>query len=197
MPDYSTYDEERLIQLAKEKDQMALQQLLSNYQGLISQIALSFYLLTGDYDDLAQEGRLGFLSAIENYDKSRGDFTDFSMLCVRRAMYRAMQAAGRKKHAPLNESISYDAEGGEEMLSASVDGQAMNPEYALLDQEKATELLLSLDRELSSLEKKVLELMLEGAGYKHIAKTLGITDKQADNAIQRIRNKTRKLQKRG
>ena len=73
MPDYSTYDEERLIQLAKEKDQMALQQLLSNYQGLISQIALSFYLLTGDYDDLAQEGRLGFLSAIETYDKSRGN----------------------------------------------------------------------------------------------------------------------------
>ncbi|MBQ5431700.1 MAG: sigma-70 family RNA polymerase sigma factor [Lachnospiraceae bacterium] len=197
MPDYSTYDEVKLIQLSKEKDPKAMQQLLSRYQGKISQMALSFYLLTGDREDLMQEGRLGFVSAVEDYDETKGGFSSFSMLCVRRAMFHAIEAASRKKHAPLNESISYDADGGEEILTSSVDGGlATNPEYALLDQEKTKELLSALDRELSTLEKKVLDLLLEGADYKSIATKLDITSKQADNAIQRIRSKTRKLQKR-
>ncbi|MCR4868458.1 MAG: sigma-70 family RNA polymerase sigma factor [Lachnospiraceae bacterium] len=197
MPDYSTFDEARLIQLAKEKDAQAIQGLLSRYQSKILQLALSYYLLTGDHEDLAQEGRLGFLTAIEDYDEKKGSFSTFAMVCVRRAMYRAISSAARKKHEPLNESISFYEDGGEEIVNASAEGFRMNPETALLDQEKTQELIEALCKELSGFEQDVFDLMLEGADYKDIAEKLQITLKQADNAIQRIRSKARKLQKKG
>nr|MCR5545292.1 LuxR C-terminal-related transcriptional regulator [Lachnospiraceae bacterium] len=47
---------------------------------------------------------------------------------------------------------------------------------------------------LSPMENKVLELYLKGMDYKTIGESLGKEEKSIDNAVQRIRNKVKKLE---
>ena len=47
--------------------------------------------------------------------------------------------------------------------------------------------------QLSKLEKEVLELYLSGISYAQIAEILDKDQKSVDNALQRIKTKTRRL----
>ena len=49
-----------------------------------------------------------------------------------------------------------------------------------------------IEKELSPLEKQVLELYLTGMGYVEIAHVLNRDEKSTDNALQRIRKKKKK-----
>ena len=51
----------------------------------------------------------------------------------------------------------------------------------------------TIEKELSSFEKQVLDLYLTGMKYTQIAKVLGKDEKSTDNALQRIKNKLKKL----
>ena len=50
----------------------------------------------------------------------------------------------------------------------------------------------TIDKELSSFEKQVLDLYLTGMSYSQIARVLGRDDKSTDNALQRIKSKLKK-----
>ena len=50
---------DKLIEQAKRGDQLAIENLASQYKGLIRSYANKFYLVGGDKDDLLQEGMLG------------------------------------------------------------------------------------------------------------------------------------------
>ena len=59
------------------------------------------------------------------------------------------------------------------------------------NRERARQRLLDA---LSPLEKKVLDLFMEGQSYSQIARQLNKNEKAVDNAIQRIRKKAEALQ---
>ena len=59
--------------------------------------------------------------------------------------------------------------------------------------ERAREELYSV---LSPMEKKVLDLFMEGQSYAQIAKNLNKDEKSVDNAVARIKKKARRLHKR-
>ena len=46
---------------------------------------------------------------------------------------------------------------------------------------------------LSPLEQKVLKLYLKGVNYTEIAGLLDMSSKSVDNALQRIKNKSKKI----
>ena len=48
-----------------------------------------------------------------------------------------------------------------------------------------------IEKELSPLEKQVLELYLTGMGYVEIAHVLNKSEKSTDNALQRVKSKVR------
>ena len=72
-------------------------------------------------------------------------------------------------------------------------GSSSNPEHVILDQENTSRIEELLEVHLSKMEKEILPLYLEGMPYIEIAARIGKKTKSIDNAIQRIRDKVKKL----
>jgi RNA polymerase sporulation-specific sigma factor len=175
--------------------------IMDKYKNLVRSKAGSMYILGADRDDLIQEGMIGLFKAIRDYDTGRdASFFTFADLCISRQMYTAVQASRRKKHAPLNTYISLYGESKEKEEGARLEeilsgGQGSNPETLFLDKERMEYLSGEIDKELSTLEKQVLDLYLTGMTYSQIAKVLGKEEKSTDNALQRVKSKMKKILK--
>jgi RNA polymerase sporulation-specific sigma factor len=195
--DYGSFTDEELLLRMREGEDGITEYLMNKYKNLVRSKAKSMYILGGDRDDLIQEGMIGLFKALQAYDIGRdASFATFADLCVSRQMYSAVQSAGRKKNIPLNTYISlYDSagrnhEGEEEVLVNVLAAQSeLTPEERVIDRENVEQLEKTIERELSALEKQVLDLYLTGMGYQQIAKVLGRDDKSTDNALQRIKAK--------
>ncbi len=202
---YDGFSDEELIDRYRDGDSNVMDYLVNKYKGLVRNRAKDMFILGGDNDDLLQEGMIGLFKAVQNYDSGRdASFLTFAGLCISRQIYTAVQASGRQKHAPLNSYISMyartenDADGKERDILDNVPSKApreRNPEEMLIDRENEKELIVSLEAELSEFERQVLDLCLTGMNYTEIARILGREEKAADNAIQRIRSKMKKIVK--
>ncbi len=174
--------------------------LLNKYKGMVRQLARPFYLTGAESDDLIQEGMIGLMKAVWDYDpKLSMAFSGFAKLCINRQIFSAVRASQRKKHQPLNSYISlYERAEDDENAPALLDTLSENgagPEDFFLmkeTRERAREELYSV---LSPMEKKVLDLFMEGQSYAQIAKNLNKDEKSVDNAVARIKKKARRLHK--
>ena len=197
---YSGLTDEEMISLFRDGDQEAMERLLEKYKGMVLGKAKSMYILGGDSKDLIQEGMLGLFKAVRDFDSGRdASFRTFAQLCVTRQLYTAVKASARKKHLPLNSAVSLSSplreengdERDEELLDFLEADPSSNPEEYLIGQEETERLEEMIEKELSPLEKQVLDLYLTGMGYVEIAHVLNRDEKSTDNALQRIRAKTR------
>ena len=198
--DYETSKDEELILRIRDGEEKITDYIMEKYKNLVRSKAGSMYILGADREDLIQEGMIGLFKAIRDYDIGRdASFATFADLCVARQMYTAVQAAGRKKHAPLNSYVSLYAGNGsdkteeeKELLDSLVSRDEQNPEELLIDRENVERIEKAIESELSSFERQVLDLDLTGMKYTEIARVLGKDDKSTDNALQRCRSKIRK-----
>ncbi|MEE1114559.1 MAG: sigma-70 family RNA polymerase sigma factor [Eubacterium sp.] len=166
--------------------------LLRRYKKTVRNLAGELYLAGGDREDLIQEGMLGLLKAVREYDPEKGaSFQTFARLLVLRQMYSAIEASGRQKHRVLNTSISITEL--EEMQEDSRLGMADSPENIVLGNENMQIITGKIRDSLSPMENRVLDLYMEGRNYAQIAQILEKTPKSVDNALQRIRAKVAKL----
>ena len=198
--DYETSKDEELILRIRDGEEKITDYIMEKYKNLVRSKAGSMYILGADREDLIQEGMIGLFKAIRDYDIGRdASFATFADLCVARQMYTAVQAAGRKKHAPLNSYVSLYAGNGSDkteeekkLLDSLVSRDEQNPEELLIDKENVERIETAIESELSSFERQVLDLYLTGMKYTEIARVLGKDDKSTDNALQRCRSKIRK-----
>ena len=198
--DYGQYSDEELIIRLRDGEGSITEYLMNKYKNLVRSKAKSMYLLGADNDDLIQEGMIGLFKALRDYDSGRdASFLTFADLCVSRQMYTAVQASRRQKHIPLNTYVSLygsagkDHDGEEEELVNVLARAGQSPEDMVIDKENVVQLEQTIDRELSSFEKQVLDLYVIGMGYQQIAKVLGRDEKSTDNALQRIKTKLKKV----
>lgn len=193
MENYTGLSDNELIALARSGSRAAEEQLALRYSRLVKICSRPFFLVGGDGEDLIQEGMLGLLSAIREFDGDmNASFRTYAEICVKRRIYSAIKMASRKKHEPLNEMVSLDDVLSDESRSgASVPGGAFRriPEEQVLAQESADEIIQTYSRCLSKFEAKILELYLTGLSYADIAEQCGRQEKSVDNAVQRIRRK--------
>lgn len=197
---YGQYSDEELLLRLRDGETAVTEYIMNKYKNLVRSKAKSMYILGADSDDLIQEGMIGLFKAVRDYDIGRdASFSTFAELCVSRQMYTAVQASRRQKHIPLNTYISlYGSagtghEGEEEELVNILEAHAgQSPEELVIDRENVSRLEKTIERELSSFEKQVLDLYLTGMGYQQIARVLGKDDKSTDNALQRIKTKLKK-----
>ncbi|MEF2575394.1 MAG: RNA polymerase sporulation sigma factor SigH [Eisenbergiella sp.] len=199
MEKYEECTDEELIQSLRDGDGRVMDFLMEKYKGLVRSKAKSMYLLGADGEDLIQEGMIGLFKAVRDYDAGRdASFFTFADLCISRQMYTAVQASTRKKHAPLNRyvSLSQEAfqedENGGRVVFEPEDSRERNPEELVIARENVELLEKTIEKELSPLEKQVLDLHLTGMGYVQIARVLGRDAKSTDNALQRIRGKLKR-----
>lgn len=174
-------NDEFLCQLAAAGDRSAEEELVKRYLRPVRVYARPYFLAGGDSEDLIQEAMFGLLKAIREFDPNRdASFHTFAEVCIRNRIRSAVAMAARDKHAPLNNSVPFEAP----MLGSDV-----SPEELYISREEESERLDKLNDLLSPLERDILKLFLQGLSYREIGTQVGRTVKSVDNAVQRIRRK--------
>lgn len=186
---YNEITDEILIERLRAGESAIADYLMEKYKGLVRKKARAMFLIGGDNDDLIQEGMIGLFKAVRDYQPGReASFLSFANMCIDRQIYTAIKSSNRQKHQPLNTYVSLSSGEAEENLRDSC-VEYDNPEAILIDRENVAALEKEMQKSLSPLENKVLQLYLDGNGYMDIAEILGKTPKSIDNALQRIRGK--------
>ena len=101
--------DETLCQLVAGGSREAEEALVTRYNRLVRTCARPFFLVGGDSEDLTQEGMVGLLKAVREYDASKeASFRTFAEICIRNRLYSVLRAAARDKHMALNQSVPLD-----------------------------------------------------------------------------------------
>ena len=184
-----------IIKKAKAGDEVSMEYLLKEYLSLVRKKATGLFLMGADKDDLLQEGMIGLFKAILNYDETKeASFDTFAALCINRQMFSAIKGANRKKHKLINEYISIYTEDKEDIPLAIPD-EKYNPEVIVTETEALHNLEDMIRNKLSSMENKVLDMLIEGHSVAYMSKKIGKNAKSVDNSIQRIKSKVRNILK--
>lgn len=197
MTDYSILSDQDLQTLAAGGDPNAEEALAERYVRSVRICARPLFLAGGDSEDLIQEGMLGLLSAIRQYDAAVNvSFKTYAELCINRRLYSAVKSASRLKHLPLNNGVPLDSILSEESQPQTANYPEANrriTEEQVLARESEKELHSVFSRYLSGFEAQVLQLYLSGLSYAEMAAQTHKSEKSIDNAVQRIRRKLARL----
>ncbi|MCI7722101.1 MAG: sigma-70 family RNA polymerase sigma factor [Mediterraneibacter faecis] len=201
MSKYDRMTDEQLLCDYKKGNQEIMDYLMVKYKSMVRKKARAMYLLGGENEDLIQEGMIGLIKAVRDFDLTqKTSFSSFAELCVSRQMYSAIEASNRKKHLPLNSYVSlYEdseqvGEGRSLPLIDTIESSKENdPEVLYFGKEYTEAFAEQLKELLSPLENHVLYLHLMGTDYRTIAELLGKSPKSVDNALQRIKTKAQKI----
>ena len=198
---YKDYNDHELIMMMRESLEEAKDILFDKYKYIID-IELKKYsnianILGYDYNDLFQDALVGFSDAIVNYrDDKEASLPSFITLCVDRRLQYAIRSINNKKSRMQSESLSleYVYDNATSPLRETIsDNSANDPLFKMLNEEGYKELNDRIKKALSNKEYEVYEYMIKGLKYNEIAMILGKEPKQIDNAMQRIKNKIKKI----
>ena len=192
MPEMGMQSDEELCLLAASGNRLAEEALVTRYNRLVRTCARPFFLAGGDSEDLTQEGMVGLITAVREYDAGKeASFRTFAEVCIRNRLYSVLRASARDKQQPLNQSLSLDdSHFDSNPLTSGTNNLAQrNPEDFLIDREHTAALLSGVRKQLSEFEAKILGFYLDGLSCREIAKAVGKPPKSVDNAVQRIRRK--------
>ncbi len=110
-------EEQRLWQQYKEKDNLdCRRELIESYQPLVFKVAANWQTDEVTLMDIIQEGTVGLIEAVENYDHTRGvAFSLYASHRVRGRMLNYMEREGKKNLAYMDMPLT--AEEGANTLS--------------------------------------------------------------------------------
>lgn len=193
--DITALSDENLVLSAQEGNIEAEELLMRKYKETVRTKAKMYYMAGADEEDVVQEGMIGLLKAIRQFDADKeASFGTFAGICITRQIISAIRSADRHKHKPLNTSVSLSdplkEENGEITLEDTLKtNTAENPETLLVIKDIAYYILHNGDNILSDFEMEVLNEVLKGYDYDKIARKLGKNPKSIDNAMQRTKKK--------
>lgn len=106
-------DTNNLVLLAKKGDTKAANAVVEDNMQLVISIARSFQFVTYnnevmDLGDLINEGAMGVISAIENYNPTKGNFSNLACAYIRRAIVMYIGNCARVVRCPLNKQEQND-----------------------------------------------------------------------------------------
>lgn len=178
--DYSKLSDEQLALRAKS-DKQAVAELLARYVCSIEVKAKKFaYFLS---EDLAQEGFIGLLNAVESFDENKNaKFSTYANVCIRNKMISAFDKQRNIQASDIDELVGEQADVPETI-----------PENILVEKERTNEIYDKIISALSEQEWRVFQLFLTGLAYNQIALELNCPVKAVDNAMQRVRRKLKSV----
>lgn len=189
-----------LIQRIRVGEEEVRNTLVTKYTPMVKYIIRNYYSSFLDFEDLLQEGLIGLLSAIEQYNPGKYDvkFSSFAYICIIRRVYNVIKQTTGNKHRVLNEATSLQAplgaDGNRTVLDLLADnGRHLDPVWVV--EEKYVQQALSkvLKNHLSLLEHAVIIRLLKGYTADEIEKEMGVGLKVIDNARTRVKTKLKRL----
>jgi len=187
LSNFDCTSDEELISRIKAGEVGAEEALILRYLPYVRSLSRPYFLVGADFEDIIQEGMIGVVNAISQFDAARhASFRTFAASCIRNRIYSAIRKSRRGKNLPLNESVSIETALVSQMSLPTV---IPDPAENLINDESYTELKGEVAKLLSKFEKRVLDLYLEGLSYAEISEKVSKPEKSVDNAVQRIRKK--------
>ena len=183
--------DEEVVRLYQNGHREFEEHIFKRFDKIVTACCSPLFLVGADKDDLKQEGRVGLYQALRDYEDGHGTkFATFAHTCISRQLLKAIEANNRKKHQPLNDSVSIESKEEDGTLdSLFFEQNSSNPEDMYLQTESYRKIISDVYAKLSGMEKDVFDLALRGYDYKQIAGKLGKDPKAITNALQRIRSK--------
>ena len=139
--------DEELIACIRGGDPGAEEALILRYTSYVRSFTRPYFLVGGDSEDLIQEGLLGLIRAVSEFDASRDvTFKTFAISCVRNRVYSAIRNSNREKNAPLRDFVSLESLVPDSAVSP---GAFPDPAEDIINREAYAELLKEAERRLS------------------------------------------------
>lgn len=181
---YNSLDENTLARLSKNGDDNAFNELAMRYLNTINFIARKYSAEGYEQNDFVQEGLLALLYACRTFDENGSSgFKNYMSVVVERRFISIIRKSSTQKAVPKSALVQLDD------LGDTLEDLSQTPEELLMCREHLKMVLDKLKNVLSKTEFEVVMLYGNGLGYKEIAKKLSISEKSADNALQRARRK--------
>lgn len=192
---FTEMTDEELVNLVHSGNTEALDFLITKYRHFVRMKARSYFLIGADKEDIIQEGMIGLYKAIRDFRSDKlSSFRAFAELCIIRQVITAIKTATRQKHIPLNSYVSldkpiYDEESDRTLMDVLTGNGADDPEELMINNEEFLYMEAKMGEVLSTLEREVLALYLDGQSYQEISEKLERHVKSIDNALQRVKRK--------
>ncbi len=192
--DYKNLNDYELVYQVRENDDVAYDAILKKYSKLINIIAKRYYRKNKNiglgFEDFYQEGMIGFLRALDDYDSSNTLFYTYALLCAKRQIETCIKTNQRLKHTALNCSVSFN-----EPVNSDSDlflEDLISSDYDIESDYLFKELyndLIKYKYDLEFEDSLVFELRLNLFSVREIANLLCLTRKNVDYRLRRIRKK--------
>jgi RNA polymerase sporulation-specific sigma factor len=175
------------------------EEMILKYLPMVKHIARKHYAPFLEFDDLMQEGFIGLLSAIAEYDDDYDvKFSSFAYICIIRKVYNVIKQCNGNKHKALNKALSFQSSIAGSDTRTFLDlipDEDVNSDPVHIIETKAIDQYIDalLNAHLSLLEYSVVRLLLQGYACTEIERALGVKAKVVDNARTRVKMKLRRL----
>ncbi len=192
-------EEEKLIHLALKNNEEAKNELVAKYKYIIDILIKKYRNLINqlgiDKHELEQEALYAFSDALHSFNEEKKvKLSTFITVCVDRRIKKVIKKYSTEKAKLLNSfySLDYDYEDGM-TLKDIISDEKTDPLYSLTAKEDYDELIKKIEDSLSNNELEIFKLLENDFDRSAIALITRKTDKQVDNAIQRLKNKIRDI----
>lgn len=189
----------QLLNRSRNNDSFAKEELVKKYTPMVKYIVRNNYIKTLEFEDMLQEGLIGLLSAIDEYNSKDYNvkFSSFAYLCIVRKIYNIIRQSNNYKNRTLNYAVSLqaptDSSQTRTLLDFITSDQTIDPEEVFENKWTAERINSLLQNHLSLLEYTVIGLVLNGYTIGEIEERIGVDAKSVDNARTRVRCKLQRI----
>ena len=191
--DYVRFSDDYVLECKNDREK--LNELAKNSVKFVAEAVKTVYL-TGyyTYDDKIQLGFMGFLRAVNLFEKnSKNDFYTFAYSCIRQYLFNEHAASKRAKRGYNNETNTYTSVASLDLATGDDEKSSL---MDTLEDEQANTFKQAFDME-TGLEKiyKILspaqqyaftEYFLQEKTLKEIAEAHGVTTTRAGNLTKQV-----------
>ncbi len=177
-----------LVKKAQVGDSESMEVLIARYMWIARSKARKYFLVSGSYDDLLQEGLMGIFKGIRDYDPEKNDnLSAFISMCVSSQIKDAIRSSSRAKHKLLNDAVSLDG------LDKNLPSEFIyDPVHNYIEREGVDSFYQKMSQLFKPEQLKILKYYFEGYTYTEISNLTGIPVKKVDNTLHQIKTKIKK-----
>lgn len=188
-------EDKKLLSRAREGDEQAKEALIKKYIPMVRHIVKTSCPRGKDsIEDMIQEGLIGLLDAIKEYDnrQDKTKFSSFAYLCVMRKIYNYIRRVNNNKQRALTGALSLQAHLDHEenrTIQDLLGSTELDPVEIYENKWISQRLTQVLKNHLSLFEYAVVVLLARGFSLSEIERKVGVDAKSVDNARTRARAK--------
>lgn len=185
-------EDAKLVRMSNDGDEQATITLLKRYEKILRYKSHKYKVRGYTDEDLFQEGRIGFLKAIERYEEGTAKFNTFFTTVVRRELLKLIQHSKAEKRDNNKAVSSLDFEIGEkgEVLIDIIEDSDSEKDFnetILADRLKRIEELVEPE------QWKIRVMMSEGYSRAEVADHLGITTNKIRSMLNSLNTRLKNL----